>query len=55
MADGCISTQGRIVFSLGNKDPDLIQRIKDLMIKTFNLPVGMVDDKNTYSDLFFLQ
>ncbi len=53
MADGCISTQGRIVFSLGNKDPDLIQRIKDLMIKTFNLPVGMVDDKNTYSDLFF--
>ncbi|MHA1816885.1 MAG: ribonucleotide reductase N-terminal alpha domain-containing protein, partial [Candidatus Heimdallarchaeaceae archaeon] len=53
MADGCISTQGRIVFSLDNKDPDLIQRIKDLMIKTFNLPVGMVDDKNTYSDLFF--
>ncbi|MBY9001603.1 MAG: hypothetical protein KGD64_11840, partial [Candidatus Heimdallarchaeota archaeon] len=53
MADGCISTNGRLVFSLDNKDSDLIQRIQDLMIKTFELSVGIVDDKETYSDLIF--
>lgn len=53
MADGCISTQGRLVFSLDNKDSDLIQRIQDLMLKSFSLSVGTVDDKETYTDLFF--
>ncbi len=53
MADGCISTHGRLVFSINNKDSDLIQRIQDLMINAFGLEVGIIDDKETYSDLFF--
>ena len=53
MADGCISTHGRLVFSIDNIDSDLIQRIQDLMINSFGLEVGIIDDKETYSDLFF--
>ncbi len=53
MADGCISTNGRIVFSIENKDQDLIKRIQELMEVTFNLSIGNIDNKNTYSDLFF--
>ena len=53
MSDGCLSTHGRIVFSIDNKDTDLIQRIQDLMHNTFSLNLGLIDDKETYSDLFF--
>ncbi|MHA1408342.1 MAG: LAGLIDADG family homing endonuclease, partial [Candidatus Heimdallarchaeaceae archaeon] len=53
MADGCISTNGRLVFSIDSKDHDLIQRIQDIMEQVFHLSVGSIIDKGTYSDLFF--
>lgn len=41
MADGCISTGGRIIFAVENSDIQLKNRIKELMHKIFNLKLGM--------------
>ncbi|MHA1865681.1 MAG: LAGLIDADG family homing endonuclease [Candidatus Heimdallarchaeaceae archaeon] len=53
MADGFISTDGKIIFSVDNKDSDLIKRIEYLMKKVFNLKLGRIEDKQTYSDVIF--
>ncbi|MHA2328483.1 MAG: ribonucleotide reductase N-terminal alpha domain-containing protein, partial [Candidatus Hodarchaeales archaeon] len=53
MADGCISTGGRIIFSVDNKDFDLIERIEELMVSCFGLKIGKNEDNDSWSDLVF--
>ncbi|MFX0151093.1 MAG: ribonucleotide reductase N-terminal alpha domain-containing protein, partial [Candidatus Hodarchaeota archaeon] len=53
MADGCLSTGGRIIFSVDNKDSDLIQRIEKLLNSSFDLKLGRKEDSDTWSDLVF--
>ncbi|MHA1399308.1 MAG: LAGLIDADG family homing endonuclease [Candidatus Heimdallarchaeaceae archaeon] len=53
MADGCISTGGRIIFSVDNKDSDLIKRIEYLMETVFNLKLGRIENEQSYSDVIF--
>ncbi|MHA1409158.1 MAG: LAGLIDADG family homing endonuclease [Candidatus Odinarchaeia archaeon] len=53
MADGCISTGGKIVFSCSNSDPDVQDRIIFLMKKLFSLELGYKSVKEKYTDLFF--
>jgi ribonucleoside-diphosphate reductase alpha chain len=56
MADGCISTGGRIVFAVENKDEQLKARIKELMYKNFNLKLGLEqkkEDDNSICLIFY--
>ncbi|PWI48784.1 hypothetical protein CEE45_05190 [Candidatus Heimdallarchaeota archaeon B3_Heim] len=53
MADGCMSTGGRIIFSVDNKDTDLIRKIEDLMKTSFSLKIGRKEDNDSWSDLVF--
>ncbi len=45
MADGCISTNGRIVFTVEKKDEELKKRIIELMHELFGLKLGMEEEK----------
>jgi len=53
MADGCFSTGGRMIFSVDNKDQELIDRIEYLMNNAFGLKVGIKEDSGTYTDMIF--
>ncbi|MFX1282281.1 MAG: LAGLIDADG family homing endonuclease [Promethearchaeota archaeon] len=53
MADGCLSTGGRMIFSVDNKDLDLIQRIEDLMLFSFGLKIGRKEDNVSWTDIIF--
>ena len=53
MADGCLSTGGRLVFSVENKDWKLMNRIEYLMNSVFGLKVGTKKDNDTWTDMFF--
>lgn len=53
MADGCLSTGGRMIFSVDNKDSDLIHRIEDLMFFSFGLKIGRKEDNVSWSDIIF--
>ena len=53
MADGCLSTGGRMIFSVDNRDSDLIHRIEDLMLFSFGLKIGRKEDNVSWSDLIF--
>ncbi len=45
MADGCISTNGRIIFAVEENDKELQDRIKELMLKVFGLNLGVEQRK----------
>ncbi|MCG2727472.1 MAG: adenosylcobalamin-dependent ribonucleoside-diphosphate reductase [Candidatus Methanoperedenaceae archaeon] len=45
MADGCISTNGRIIFAVEENDTELKERIKELMLNIFGLNLGMEQRK----------
>ncbi len=45
MADGCISTNGRIIFAVEENDTELKERIKELMLNVFGLNLGMEQRK----------
>ncbi len=45
MADGCLSSGGRIIFSINKNDKQVRERIEELMLKLFNLKLGMVHEK----------
>lgn len=45
MADGCISTNGRLIFAVEDKDIQLQNRIKELMFNLFNLQLGIIQRK----------
>jgi len=45
MADGCISTNGRIIFAVEENDTELKERIKELMLDVFGLNLGMEQRK----------
>ncbi|MFX0014237.1 MAG: adenosylcobalamin-dependent ribonucleoside-diphosphate reductase [Promethearchaeota archaeon] len=53
MADACLSTGGRMIFSIDNRDSDLIHRIEDLMFLSFGLKIGRKEDNGSWSDLIF--
>jgi len=53
MSDGCISADGRLIFSVSNDDKELEKIIEDLMLKVFNLKVGYKRRKEGYVDLVF--
>lgn len=46
MADGCISTGGRIIFAVEEKDTELKERIKELMLDIFGLNLGIEQRKS---------
>ena len=45
MADGCISTNGRLIFAVDDKDKELSKRITEIMQCYFNLKLGYVQKK----------
>ncbi|GFO96799.1 ribonucleoside-diphosphate reductase,adenosylcobalamin-dependent, partial [groundwater metagenome] len=45
MADGCISTNGRIIFAVEENDTELKERIKELMLNVFGLNLGIEQRK----------
>jgi len=53
MADGCLSSGGRMIFSIDNKDTDLMQRIENLMDNSFSLKLGRRKDNISWSELIF--
>jgi ribonucleoside-diphosphate reductase alpha chain len=53
MADGCLSTGGRMIFSVDNRDIDLIHRIEDIMFISFGLKIGRKEDNDSWSDIIF--
>ena len=53
MADGCTSTNGRIIFTVSSEDEELERIIENLMLKVFNLKVGYKRKENGYVDLVF--
>ncbi len=46
MADGCISTNGRLIFAVEKNDTQLKERITELMLKLFGLDLGIVQTKS---------
>ncbi|OGI15289.1 ribonucleoside-diphosphate reductase, adenosylcobalamin-dependent [Candidatus Micrarchaeota archaeon RBG_16_49_10] len=53
MADGCFSTGGRMIFSIENKDEDVISRIESLMLSVFGLKAGIKENRGNYTDIIF--
>jgi len=53
MADGCLSTNGRLIFSVDNKDQKLITKIESSVDNIFGLKVGTKGDEGSWSDMFF--
>jgi len=45
MADGCISTNGRIIFAVENSDVELKEKIKKMMFNKFGLKLGIEQKK----------
>jgi len=45
MADGCISTNGRIIFAVENSDVELKEKIKRMMFNKFGLELGTEQKK----------
>ncbi len=48
MSDGCLSTNGRIIFAVEEKDTQLKERLKELMLNIFGLNLGI--EQRKYND-----
>ncbi|MEM3088198.1 MAG: adenosylcobalamin-dependent ribonucleoside-diphosphate reductase [Candidatus Bathyarchaeia archaeon] len=53
MSDSCFIADGRIIFAVKNEDIELVDRIKELMLKLFGLRVSQEELKGNYTRLIY--
>ena len=53
MSDGCSSTNGRLIFSIENKDVEVMEKIERIMVNMFGLEIGCKEIENNYTDIIF--